>query len=99
MKLFYDRGSAMLCVKEGVLIHEGSQADLLDACKAARRAIADLNGRVARDVWGELFETTEKLDIAIAKARGAQWKTSAFSAGELPPMDRKAGKGKVPAKK
>lgn len=42
--------------------------DLLEAAKAARRALADLNGSVSREVWNGLYETTAILDTAIAKA-------------------------------
>lgn len=43
---------------------------LLAACKLARRALSDLNGRVTREVWNGLYETDESLDRAIAKAEG-----------------------------
>jgi hypothetical protein len=42
--------------------------DLLDACQTARRAFAELNGDVSRDVWERLYEVTQSLDAAIAKA-------------------------------
>ena len=43
-------------------------SNLLEACVAARRALADLNGRVSREVWINLFETNEMLDSAIQEA-------------------------------
>jgi FAD/FMN-containing dehydrogenase len=45
--------------------------ELLDACKAARRAFAELNGQVSREVWNSLYEITRTLDDAIAKATKA----------------------------
>lgn len=44
--------------------------DLLEACQAARRAFAELNGNVSREVWERLYEVTQTLDAAIAKATG-----------------------------
>jgi hypothetical protein len=44
--------------------------DLLAACRAARSAFGDLNGRVSREVWDSLYEVNRTLDTAIAKARG-----------------------------
>jgi hypothetical protein len=45
--------------------------ELLLACKAARTAFSDLNGRIPRKVWNELFEVTQTLDTALEKARSS----------------------------
>lgn len=53
-----------------VLSRLASADRLLAACRSARRAFAELNGEVSRDVWERLYEVTRTLDEAIGKAEG-----------------------------
>lgn len=41
---------------------------LLAACKAARRAFSDLNGRVDCEVWNGFYSVNRQIDAAVARA-------------------------------
>lgn len=55
-----------------IVISVNSHRALLAACRAARKAMSNLNGKVSREVWSGLYEVNCVLDEAIEAAQIAK---------------------------